>query len=124
LTDCRLRCGICFPHHDHPQGHTVNDTPFVHHSHPHQAGSLAAADPPAWSIENDWHWARGAQLGEAAHRFATLTDLRVFPFLCTVFMNLLRRGGYRSIRQGLRERAFDIKGMLALGGVTTPAETT
>jgi hypothetical protein len=39
-------------------------------------------------------------------------------------MNLLRRGGYRSIRQGLRERAFDIKGMLALGGVTTPAETT
>ena len=28
---------------------------------------------------------------------------------------LLRRGGYRSIRQGLRELAYYIKGMLALG---------
>jgi hypothetical protein len=34
-------------------------------------------------------------------------------------MNLLRRAGYRSIRQGLREFAYDIQGMLALGGVTT-----
>jgi hypothetical protein len=32
--------------------------------------------------------------------------------------------GYRSIRQGLRELAYDIKGMLALGGVTTAAPTT
>jgi len=31
----------------------------------------------------------------------------------------LRRGGYRSIRQGLRELAYDIQRMLALGGVTT-----
>jgi len=31
-------------------------------------------------------------------------------------MNLLRRGGYRSIRQGFRELAYDIKGILALGG--------
>jgi hypothetical protein len=30
-------------------------------------------------------------------------------------MNLLRHGGYRSIRQGFRELACDIKGMLALG---------
>jgi hypothetical protein len=41
----------------------------------------------------------------------------VFSFLRTVVMNLLRRGGYRSIRQGLRALAHDIKGMLALGGV-------
>jgi len=34
-------------------------------------------------------------------------------------MNLLLRGGYRSIRQGLRELVCDIKGMLALGGQTT-----
>jgi hypothetical protein len=34
-------------------------------------------------------------------------------------MNLLRRGGYRSIRQGLRDLAYDIKEMLALGGVKT-----
>ena len=32
-------------------------------------------------------------------------------------MNLLRRGGYRSIRRGLRALALDIKGMLRLGGV-------
>jgi hypothetical protein len=38
-------------------------------------------------------------------------------------MNLLRRGGYRSIRQGLRELSYDIKEMLALGGVTTPGAT-
>jgi hypothetical protein len=39
-------------------------------------------------------------------------------------MNLLRRAGYSSIRQGLRELACDIKGILALGGVTTPAPTS
>ena len=41
----------------------------------------------------------------------------MFSFLRTVVMNLLRRGGFRSIRQGFRELAYDIKGMLALGGV-------
>ena len=77
-----------------------------------------------WSIENEWHWARDAQLGEDAHRYANRTGAPVFSFLRTVVMNLLRRGGYRSIRQGLRDLAYDIKGMLALGGVTTPAPTT
>jgi hypothetical protein len=48
----------------------------------------------------------------------------VFSFVRTVVMNLLRRAGYRSIRQGLRELACDIKGMLALGGVAAPAPTT
>jgi hypothetical protein len=33
-------------------------------------------------------------------------------------MNLLQRGGYCSILQGLRELAYDIEGMLALRGVT------
>ena len=33
-------------------------------------------------------------------------------------MNLLRRGGYRSIRQGPRELAYENKGMLALGEVS------
>jgi hypothetical protein len=41
----------------------------------------------------------------------------VFAFLRTVVMNLLRRSGYRSIRQGIRELAYDIKGMLVLGGI-------
>ncbi len=76
-----------------------------------------------WSIENEWHWARDAQLGEDAHRYANRTGAPVFSFLRTVVMNLLRRGGYRSIRQGLRELAYDIKGMLALGGVPTVGTT-
>ena len=74
-----------------------------------------------WSIENEWHWARDTQLGEDAHRYANRYANRigapVFSFLRTVVMNLLRRGGYRSIRRGLRALAHDIKGMLALGGV-------
>jgi predicted transposase YbfD/YdcC len=77
-----------------------------------------------WSIENEWHWARDAQLGEDAHRYANRTGAAVFSFLRTIVMNLLRRGGYRSIRQGFRELAYDIKGMLALGGVTTASAMT
>jgi predicted transposase YbfD/YdcC len=77
-----------------------------------------------WSIENEWHWARDAQLGEDAHRYTNRIGAPVFAFLRTAVMNLLRRGGNRSIRQGLRELAYDIKGMLALGGVTTPDATT
>jgi predicted transposase YbfD/YdcC len=70
-----------------------------------------------WSIENEWHWARDTQLGEDAHRYADRIGAPVFAFLRTVVMNLLRRAGYRSIRQGLRELAYDIHGMLTLGGV-------
>jgi hypothetical protein len=62
---------------------------------------------------------RDAQLGEDAHPCANQIGALVFTFLRTVVMNLLRRAGYRSIRQGLREFAYDIQGMLALGGVTT-----
>ena len=76
-----------------------------------------------WSIENEWHWARDAQLHEDAHRYADRTGVAVFSFLRTIVMNLLRRGGYRSIRQGFRELAYDIKGMLTLGGVTTATST-
>ena len=77
-----------------------------------------------WSIENEWHWARDAQLGEDAHRYAHRIGAPVFAFLRTIVMNLLRRGGYRSIRQGLRELAYDIQGMLALGGVPSRGSTT
>jgi hypothetical protein len=38
-------------------------------------------------------------------------------------MNLLCSGGYRSIRQGLRELAYDIKVMLALEGMPTVGAT-
>jgi hypothetical protein len=48
----------------------------------------------------------------------------VFSFLRTIVMNLLRRGGFRSIRKGLRELVYDIKGMLALGGVAPAGATS
>jgi predicted transposase YbfD/YdcC len=70
-----------------------------------------------WSVENEWHWPRDTQLGEDAHRYTNRIGAPVFSFLRTIVMNLLRRGGYRSIRRGLRKLAYDIKGMLALGGV-------
>lgn len=76
-----------------------------------------------WSIENEWHWARDTQLGEDDHCYADRTGAAVFSLLRTIVMNLLRRGGYRSIRQGFRELAYDIKGMLTLGGVTTATST-
>ncbi len=78
---------------------------------------------------NTWSWicdcgvirpyglARDTQLGEDAHRYANRIGAPVFSFLRTVVMNLLRRGGYRSIRRGLRALAHDIKGMLRLGGI-------
>jgi hypothetical protein len=72
-----------------------------------------------WSIENQWHRVRDTQLGEDAHRYGNSTSFGVFSFLRTVVMNMLRLGGYRSIRQDFRELVYDIKGMLVLGGVTT-----
>ena len=60
---------------------------------------------------------RDTQLGEDVHRYANRTGAPVFSFLRTVVMILLRRGGYCSIRCGLRALAHDIKGMLALGGI-------
>ena len=77
-----------------------------------------------WSMDNEWHWARDAQLGEDAHRYAHRTGVAVFSFLRTIVMNLLRRAGYRSIRQGFREVAYDIKRRLVLGGVMTADTTT
>jgi len=77
-----------------------------------------------WSIENKWHWVRDTQLGEDAHRYANRIGAPVFSFLRTVVMNLLRRGGYRSIRRGLRALAHDIKGMLALGGIQLAENST
>lgn len=70
-----------------------------------------------WSIEHEWIWARDTQLGENAYRYGNRTGVMVFYFLRTIVMNLLRRGVYRSIRQGFRELAYDINGMLAVGGV-------
>ena len=75
-------------------------------------------------MNNEWNWARDAQLGEDDHRYANRTGAPVVAFLRTVVMNLLRRGGYRSIRQGLRELPYNIKGLLALGALTGAATAT
>ncbi|MEB3168994.1 MAG: hypothetical protein VKK97_09720 [Synechococcaceae cyanobacterium] len=48
----------------------------------------------------------------------------MFAFLRTIVMNLLRHSGDRSIRQGYRELAYDIKGLLALGGVQKVGPTS
>ena len=77
-----------------------------------------------WSIENEWHWVRDTQLGEDAHRYTNRIGAPVFSCLRTVVMNLLRRSGYRSIRQGLLALVHDIKGMLSLGGVQPTATGT
>ena len=37
-----------------------------------------------WSIENEWQWARYAQLGEEAHCYATRIGAPVFAFLRTM----------------------------------------
>ena len=47
----------------------------------------------------------------------------VSVLLRTVVMNLLCRGSYRSIHQGLRELAYDIRGMLTLSGVAIEPST-
>lgn len=70
-----------------------------------------------WSIENEWHWARDVQLGEDAHGYRHRTGAPLVSFLRTVAMNLLRLGGFRSIRAGLQEVAHDISRMLSLGGI-------
>jgi hypothetical protein len=62
-------------------------------------------------------------LGEDAHRYANRIGAPLFAFLGTSVKNLLRCGGYRSIRQGFRELAYDIKGLLALGGMVAIANS-
>ena len=47
----------------------------------------------------------------------------MFPFLRTMVINLLRRGGYRPIHKGFRELAYDIRGILALGGMAIANDT-
>ena len=39
-----------------------------------------------WSIENEWHWVRDAQLGEDAHRYANRIGAPEFACLRSVVM--------------------------------------
>ena len=87
------------------------------------AGALLRLIRQRWGMENEGHWGRDAQLGEDAHPYANRNGVPLLSFLRTVVMNLLPRGGYRSIHQGLRELAYDIRGMLALSGVAIELST-
>jgi hypothetical protein len=60
-----------------------------------------------WNIEDEWHWVRDTQLGEDAHRYTVRIGALVFAFLRMLVMNLLRCAAYHSIRQGLRDLAYE-----------------
>jgi hypothetical protein len=62
-----------------------------------------------WSMGTAWHWAREAQLAVDGHRCANRTGAALVSFRRTIVMNLLNKEGFRSIRQGLREMADDIR---------------
>ena len=85
--------------------------------------ALLRLNRQCWSMEIQGHWARAAQLGGDAHRYANRNGVPLLSFLRTVVMNLLCRGGYRSIHQGLRELAYDIRGMLTLSGAAIEPST-
>jgi len=65
-----------------------------------------------WSMEC-WHWIRDTQLHEDAHRYrgngaGALASLR------TAALNLLRLGGFQSIRAGMQAVMHDIRALLAM----------
>jgi hypothetical protein len=47
-----------------------------------------------WSMENEWHWARDAQLGEDAHRYANRIGAPMFAFLRSIVMETQSAGGH------------------------------
>jgi predicted transposase YbfD/YdcC len=68
-----------------------------------------------WSMENEWHWARDAQLGEDAHRYANRIGAPVFAFLRTIVMNLLpglRHQGNAGAGRGGGACLFDLTVLL------------
>jgi hypothetical protein len=65
-----------------------------------------------WSIEG-WHWIRDTQLKEDAHRYRG-NGAGVMGCLRTVALNLLRLGGFASIRSGMQRVSHDITAMLEL----------
>ena len=73
----------------------------------------------SWSIENEWHWVQEVQLAENDHRYGHRIGAPLFTFQRTLVMNLLQRGGFRSIHAGQQELAHYISRMLMLGGIST-----
>ena len=65
-----------------------------------------------WSIEC-WHWIRDTQLHEDAHRYRG-NGAGVMATLRTAALNLLRLGGFKSIRAGMQAVMHDIRVLLAM----------
>ena len=65
-----------------------------------------------WSLEG-WHWIRDTQLHEDAHRYRG-NGAGVMGSLRTAALNLLRLGGFSSIRAGLQSVMHDIGALLAM----------
>ena len=65
-----------------------------------------------WSIEG-WHWIRDTQLHEDAHRYRGL-GAGALASLRTAALNLLRLGGFQSIRAGMQAVMHDIRALLAM----------
>ena len=65
-----------------------------------------------WSIEC-WHWIRDTQLHEDAHRYRG-NGAGVMATLRTTALNLLRLGGFQSIRAGMQAVMHDIRVLLAM----------
>ena len=65
-----------------------------------------------WSIEC-WHWIRDTQLHEDAHRYRG-NGAGVMATLRTAALNLLRLGGFQSIRAGMQAVMHDIRVLLAM----------
>ena len=65
-----------------------------------------------WSIEG-WHWIRDTQLHEDAHRYRG-NGAGAMATLRMAAMNLLRLGGFQSIRAGMQAVMHDIKALLAM----------
>ncbi|MCT0219230.1 ISAs1 family transposase [Synechococcus sp. CS-1329] len=65
-----------------------------------------------WSIEG-WHWIRDTQLHEDAHRYRG-NGAGAMATLRTAALNLLRLGGFQSIRAGMQAVTHDIAALLAM----------
>ena len=65
-----------------------------------------------WSIES-WHWIRGTQLDEDAHRYRG-NGTGAMATLRTAALNLLRLAGFQSIREGIQAVMHDIKSLLSM----------
>ena len=67
-----------------------------------------------WSIEG-WHWIRDTQLHEVAHRYRG-NGAGAMATLRTAALNLLRLGGFQSIRGGMQAVMHDITTLPEMAG--------